>query len=56
MPIKTAVEGYIIINSLPHYGEKAVPTGKVEETRAEFILLDCIHSETRVWLERKEVS
>lgn len=55
MPIKTSHIGYITINSLPHYGEKAVPTGKTDGETAEFILLDCRHNETRVQLRREEL-
>jgi hypothetical protein len=53
--IRKSDTGYVIIKSLPHYGEKAVPIGQAKDGQREFILLDCVHSETRVWLRREDL-
>lgn len=55
MGITTSRSGYVTVLSLPHFGEHAVPTGKVQDEMAEFILLNCKHGEHKVWLKREEI-
>lgn len=58
--MKIAREGYVTIKTLPHYGEKAVPTSKKrlndqQEVECEFILLDCKHGVHKTWLKRSDI-
>ena len=53
--MKVASEKYITIKTLPHVGEPAIPTGKVDGDKAEFIMVHCIHGEHRVWLTKQDI-
>lgn len=48
--------GYVEIKRFDHFGEYAVPTGKVKGDEAEFILLNCQHGEHKVWLKREDIT
>jgi hypothetical protein len=53
--IKVASTGYVTITNFTHYGNIAIPTGKVEGERAEFLLVYSPHTERYVWLTRNEI-
>ena len=51
---------YVEIASFPHFGEHAVYTGKKRlnadgEMEIKFIMLDCCHGDTEVWLKRSDL-
>jgi hypothetical protein len=58
--MKTATEKYVIIKTLPHYGEKAVIRGKrrvnaENQIEVEAILMDCTHGEHVIWIKREDI-
>lgn len=53
--IKTATEGYITIKLFTHYGDIAIPTGKIDGDKAEFLLVYSRHPERHVWLRREDI-
>jgi hypothetical protein len=53
--IPASSTGYVHIKRFDLYAEKAVPTGKVEGDKAEFLLLTGRHLEGKVWLRREEI-
>lgn len=55
--IKQSDQGYVTIKTLPFYGIKAVPIGKPENGKREFILLQKheLAPSGKVWLERRDL-
>ena len=54
--MRIANEGYITIRRFDLYGEKAIPTGRVEADKAEFLLISGQNPERKIWLRREEIS
>lgn len=54
--IQTSTQGYITIKRWDLYGLKAVPTGKLDNDRAEFIIIEPNPQQAcLVWLTRDDI-
>lgn len=54
--IQTSTHGYVTIKRFDLYGLKAIPTGKIDNDRAEFIIIDKNPQQAGlVWLSKNEI-